>query len=428
MRLKTAEKMNKNREVLSNVIALALPLILFIILELVLSGIQLVRWGRDITPYQVTPILRPIVSKFIDVETETEEPIYFADTVWDLKTDRMKPGNYYQFKSLEPYSVNSYGIKGAEFDITKPKGEYRIISFGGSQTYGTFDKNEETYSALLKQDLERAFPEKRFEVLNFGFPSKSLYYLARQYYKVVDELKPDLVIFNNIRNTWRYDSNPESINYADVFNRKRYIATRVSEYLAKNCLTYRFTRKIFRILSVRVKRQMEGGEFFKYNKEFYETEYYEMCKGLVSHAHEHNIRVLFILEPYNVSKDIQLKHKAMSKAELFNTLDEYQKYLKEANFTEQEKSEIWQKFKSYVDPTLNSIWSALLYDDLYRLKNEFPEMLLLDPVEQFLNKNEEKNLFEDTIHFTHDGNKALSSLIFDTIRPLIEETNDENED
>src|SRR6202008_4755542 len=48
---------------------------------------------------------------------------------------------------------NSLGYRGPEIEIPNPPGVYRIVSLGGSTTYGSATKPEDAYPAQLQKIL-----------------------------------------------------------------------------------------------------------------------------------------------------------------------------------------------------------------------------------------------------------------------------------
>ncbi len=71
------------------------------------------------------------------------------------------------------YEVNSQGFRGPLVDKKKKPGEFRVICFGDSCTFGVGPKPvswRQTYPAKLQELLTEALPEKKITVLNFGCP------------------------------------------------------------------------------------------------------------------------------------------------------------------------------------------------------------------------------------------------------------------
>lgn len=97
------------------------------------------------------------------------------------------------------YAHNSRGFRGAEFSLEKPIGKTRIVTLGGSTTYGVGVNNEETWPYQLQQQLG-----SDYEVINMGVPGYSSAENLIQTALLLSELDADLVIYhiglNDLRN------------------------------------------------------------------------------------------------------------------------------------------------------------------------------------------------------------------------------------
>jgi lysophospholipase L1-like esterase len=63
---------------------------------------------------------------------------------------------------------NKHGFRERDFKSPKPADTYRIMVLGDSLTWGAGLAVEERYTAIAEKLLNNAFPQKKFEVLNFG--------------------------------------------------------------------------------------------------------------------------------------------------------------------------------------------------------------------------------------------------------------------
>jgi lysophospholipase L1-like esterase len=99
------------------------------------------------------------------------------------------------------YTINSAGLRGKEFQIPKPEGLTRIVSLGGSSTFGALNDDGHTYPALLEQ-LLASDGDGRYEVLNAGFPGAALDHLEAFLSRERSAVEPDIItiysLFNNI--------------------------------------------------------------------------------------------------------------------------------------------------------------------------------------------------------------------------------------
>lgn len=97
------------------------------------------------------------------------------------------------------YSHNSKGYRSDEFAIEKPQGKIRIVTLGGSTTYGVGVNNNETWPHYLAQELGASY-----EVINMGVPGYSSRENLIQTELDLSALQPDLAIYyiglNDLRN------------------------------------------------------------------------------------------------------------------------------------------------------------------------------------------------------------------------------------
>jgi len=83
-----------------------------------------------------------------------------------------RPSARFRYARENEYSVdvayNAWGFRGPIPDPSPAPGVTRILLVGDSQTEGLQVPYEETYGAVLRRDLERLLPDRRFEVINLA--------------------------------------------------------------------------------------------------------------------------------------------------------------------------------------------------------------------------------------------------------------------
>jgi lysophospholipase L1-like esterase len=89
---------------------------------------------------------------------------------------------------------NSLGYRGPEFEIPKPEGIYRIVALGGSTTYGSATKPEDSYPAQLQNVLRDQYGYNNVEVINGGMVGYSSWETLVSFEFRVLELEPDMII------------------------------------------------------------------------------------------------------------------------------------------------------------------------------------------------------------------------------------------
>src|SRR5919204_1755243 len=89
-------------------------------------------------------------------------------------------------------SINSQGFRTAEFGAKAP-GVERIACVGDSWTFGMPVNQEETYPSRVAALLRAAYPDRHYEVLNFGILGYSSFQGLQLMKRRVLDLDPDVV-------------------------------------------------------------------------------------------------------------------------------------------------------------------------------------------------------------------------------------------
>jgi lysophospholipase L1-like esterase len=91
------------------------------------------------------------------------------------------------------WTINSRGFRGPDFEVAKPKGVFRIVCLGESNTFGYHDRDDETYPYILG----RLFAREKLpvEVINAGFPYYNSGDILSLLKKEIVNYKPDLLTF-----------------------------------------------------------------------------------------------------------------------------------------------------------------------------------------------------------------------------------------
>ena len=372
---------------------IVIPLVLVflvLLLELSLSAYQFLRYKQDLKPYFVTPILRPIVRLFVK-DDYVPRTLSMYSWPWDYKTNRARPGHYENAldSKFPPYTINSFGLRGPEFQIPKPKGVYRIVVYGGSSTFGSESSDHETYPAQLEKILREKLQNQKIEVLNYGAHSKSLYWIAQQYFQEIDKLEPDLVIINNIRNTW-FDQIQKWTPYSDIVTPQKAYLVKANLFLADNLLIYRFLKRS--IEELQLKKVVEQNTHNEKEKlfadvglintvlpEFFNKLYPDIIEGIYLDSKKRAAKLMLIMEPVWCDQDKKLSSTCM----LGNVSDGQPAY--------------YQNFR----------------EALEKIKSTHSDLLVLDPVKEMIQQatNSTHAIFFDELHLTSYGNTKLAESI-----------------
>lgn len=128
-------------------------------------------------------------------------PVYVQEPGHELTGHRYLYDEVYGWKNIpgwqartinQPLSINSKGLRDREYPYQKPAGTKRILVLGDSYTWGYGVANDEIYTEVLEQSLQKKHPH--YEVLNGGV---SGWGTDQQYLFLITEglkYSPDLVI------------------------------------------------------------------------------------------------------------------------------------------------------------------------------------------------------------------------------------------
>ena len=104
--------------------------------------------------------------------------------------------------------INQRGFRGADYTLEKPAGALRVVTLGGSSTFGFGNRDDETYPFLLEQLLNDRFDQAscgsytHAEVINLGIPHLDSSQLAELFVAEGLLYQPDVVtIYSGYNNT-----------------------------------------------------------------------------------------------------------------------------------------------------------------------------------------------------------------------------------
>lgn len=113
--------------------------------------------------------------------------------------------------------ANSLGFRGPEVSPLKPPHTFRILIFGDSSSFGWGVEQEESWSSLLQQELQKRYPDTSIEVANFAIPGDSSAYGRLLFDTFAPEYQSDLIILGFGAN----DAKPVLTSHTDQVDRFR---------------------------------------------------------------------------------------------------------------------------------------------------------------------------------------------------------------
>ena len=96
---------------------------------------------------------------------------------------------------------NRDGFRDREYTLAKPRGKFRILAVGDSQTFGHgIERLEDTFPKRLETLLNQGMERPKFEVLNFARPGWNTADQLQYIYKKGFLYQPDLILLNFFHN------------------------------------------------------------------------------------------------------------------------------------------------------------------------------------------------------------------------------------
>ncbi len=127
-----------------------------------------------------------------------------TDSPWEEPFIKYKPNLRSSHSGMGEigFRTNNLGYRGADIEVPKPSGVFRIICLGGSTTEESH--NGESYPSMLQGLLLERFPGRRIEVVNCGISGKATPWdvaLLGDYFK----MEPDLIlIYDGINDVFQH--------------------------------------------------------------------------------------------------------------------------------------------------------------------------------------------------------------------------------
>lgn len=138
-------------------------------------------------------------------------------------------------KTKHRIKANSLGFRGQEFKKRKPANAFRILVFGDSSSFGWGVENEYVYHSVLKDLLQKKWPEKQVEVYSFAIPGDSSEYGKLIFDRFVEGYSPDAVILSFGANDAKLVGTPhrpqvQAFRKSIFLHRLRFLASKSALY------------------------------------------------------------------------------------------------------------------------------------------------------------------------------------------------------
>lgn len=117
---------------------------------------------------------------------------------YELKSDELRQPNPQIPFSTVTNKMNNDGLNSSQnFSIQKPKGVFRIMALGGSETYGIYVKTQDNWPEQLEKILNQKLlcPNiRKFEVINLAVDGDDLSYSIERYKLRGEKYNPDFIV------------------------------------------------------------------------------------------------------------------------------------------------------------------------------------------------------------------------------------------
>lgn len=266
------------------------------------------------------------------VTTSNSYYLFFGFVVDESKHNNQKAG-YFKFlpgKNLHqgtsshsiPTRINSQGFRGQDFSIIKGD-RRRVVTMGGSSTFGYYSRDLFTYPAILQSILNQsAKTAERYEVINVGIPHMQSLNIVKMLEAEVLSFDPDLItLYTGCNDTWTLYRLYEAQN-AQEAGRIISLINRLKTKLVRNSLAFHKANDWYINSSISAftfkHREADDGlnktvtylytshKIGKRDYEKFSTEvrdqYASNLRQIAQLSSDNHIRLLFIKQKYSLSK------------------------------------------------------------------------------------------------------------------------------
>lgn len=220
--------------------------------------------------------------------------------------------------------LKANGYRGKRPCISCPESNTRIVTIGGSSTFGIpMISGEKTYSAYLERLLNERVPGKHYEVLNGGVPGFGIWQIVEALEHKVLADNPNIVILS----AWFNDSSygPGWYGFKELSDYEGYKKVNRLRAIERNFL-YKVLNKsrAYAMLRQALLSLManQASETNAKNKRFRRSTPQEFKLGVervIELSKSHHFKLVFLFEPLNRTLD---REKSVKKNRYYQALEE----------------------------------------------------------------------------------------------------------
>lgn len=333
---------------------------------------------------------------------------------------RQRPHLNTKFQGVN-VATNSLGLRSKEFSIEKDNQAYRIICLGASPTFGWGVDFQNIYPFLLEQKLKKSNLSEKIEVINAAQIGYTTYQGVILLEKYLLKYSPDLITISYILNDidrYRFYRN-EGLSDKELPTRNS-LMIKLNNILAKSrlylllkrgisCLVY----KNDKLATITLRRQSNLSKI-RVSKEDYKAN----LEKFISICKTHNIRLLFIKLPINLSlPSLSADENNIIKNGYKLSTFYYDLGCRYANMEEYQKARnFFKKAKDYL--VFECCRDGIIYQHLMEEIAHKYNIPLIDVASIFITEGKTQNLFngvDDPIHPNTQGHELIAKAIYEMI-------------
>ena len=353
-------------------------IVLLILLELILGVFYFYKSKKEYNNYIALKVNANVHEHMSEKEVKT---LYQEFNNIDI---RWAPFTHYKPKKFQGVYNNIDSLGYRKTSVHKVKNELiitpiiKIFCFGGSTMYGIGATDETTIPSLLGKLLAEKFPEKTFDIVNFGIIG---YTRNQEYLQLLEEIKreniPNIAVFYDGVNEVLSASQNNSAGIPMNASKRNLEFNSLKNYSKKTKLIYSssYTKRFIKFIQKKISNPVKNNDYILLSKNI-TINYYQNIVLTEILSDSYNFKAFNYIQPTIFTK---------------KNLSDFEEIMKKNN----------EYFKSIYDETYTNILNDSIleqhqsYKNIQNLFNPYPN-----------------TLFTDFCHTTEEGNLIVAEEIF----------------
>jgi len=267
----------------------------------------------------------------------------------------------------------------------------RIISLGGSSTFGFYNRDPYTYPSILERLLVETLGNQTVEVINAGIPHANSDNLAAMLKEELLNYNPDVItIYSGYNDAgWVMDT-------SSLHTFLRWMHFHSATYVAlKRLISATGGPELYS----RYAKHRSNRDYVRRQVELQVNRFDRNIREIISYAQRNRIGIIFIKQPINMSKNQNID--SVTKLTYNERVTFVQRRLEEDSFVSGNEVTLLIHYA-----LINTLWKVANEKNIPVVDN----ISIVDQHSEYL---------ASYVHLTEDGNRALAEALHDAIIPLI---------